>query len=125
MTRFFIARPIFACSIALLMVVAGVVSILTLPITQYPPIVPGTVFVESSFPGASAEVTSATVTTPIEQQVNGVDGMIYMSSNSTTNGTSNITVTFEVGYPTLFTRPISARWGCSTGCRPRSPSSPT
>ncbi|MEC8733480.1 MAG: efflux RND transporter permease subunit [Planctomycetota bacterium] len=100
MTRFFIARPIFACSIALLMVVAGVVSILTLPITQYPPIVPGTVFVESSFPGASAEVTSATVTTPIEQQVNGVDGMIYMSSNSTTNGTSNITVTFEVGYPT-------------------------
>ena len=89
MTRFFIARPIFACSIALLMVVAGAVSILTLPITQFPPIVPGTVFVESSFPGASAEVTSATVTTPIEQQVNGVDGMIYMSSNSTTNGPNN------------------------------------
>ena len=100
MTRFFIDRPVFACAIALLFVVAGVVAILTLPITQYPPIVPGTVFVESSFPGASAEVTAKTVTTPIEQQINGVDGMIYMSSNSSTNGTSDITVTFEVGYPT-------------------------
>ena len=100
MTKFFIDRPVFACAIALLMVVAGVVSIVTLPVTQYPPIVPGTVFVESSFPGASAEVTAKTVTTPIEQQINGVDGMIYMSSNSSSNGTSDITVTFEVGYPT-------------------------
>ena len=99
MIRFFVARPIFACSIALLMVVAGFVALLTLPISQYPNIVPGTVTVTSSFPGASAEVVSDTVTTPLEQQINGVNGMIYMSSNSSTNGASSITVTFEIGYP--------------------------
>ncbi len=99
MIRFFVAHPIFACSIALLMVVAGFVALLTLPISQYPNIVPGTVTVTSSFPGASAEVVSDTVTTPLEQQINGVNGMIYMSSNSSTNGASSITVTFEIGYP--------------------------
>ncbi|MDG2021944.1 MAG: efflux RND transporter permease subunit, partial [Phycisphaerales bacterium] len=75
MIRFFVTRPIFACSIALLMVVAGVVALLTLPIAQYPQIVPGTVTITSSFPGASAAVVSDTVTTPLEQQINGVDGM--------------------------------------------------
>jgi len=99
MIRFFVNRPIFACSIALLMVVAGVVAILTLPISQYPNIVPGTVTVTSSFPGASAQVVSDTVTTPLEQQINGVNGMIYMSSNSSSNGASSITVTFDIGYP--------------------------
>ena len=100
MIRFFVTRPIFACSIALLMVVAGVVALLTLPIAQYPQIVPGTVTITSSFPGASATVVSDTVTTPLEQQINGVDGMTYMSSNSTSNGSSSITVTFDIGYPT-------------------------
>ena len=99
MIRFFVTRPIFACSIALLMVVAGVVALLTLPIAQYPQIVPGTVTITSSFPGASAAVVSDTVTTPLEQQINGVDGMTYMSSNSTANGSSSITVTFDIGYP--------------------------
>lgn len=98
MTRFFIHRPIFACSIALLMLLAGGVSILALPIAQYPDIVPGTVQVSASYPGASAEVTERVITNPLEQQINGVEGMIYMSSNSTSNGTSSITVSFEVGY---------------------------
>lgn len=99
MIRFFVSRPIFACSVALLMVVAGVVAILTLPISQYPEIVPGTVTIQSSFPGASAKVVSDTVTTPLEQQINGVNGMTYMSSNSSSNGSSSITVTFDIGYP--------------------------
>ena len=99
MIRFFVARPIFACSVALLMVLAGLVAILTLPIAQYPAIVPGTVTITSSFPGASADVVSSTVTTPLEQQINGVDGMTYMSSNSSANGSSSITVTFDIGYP--------------------------
>ena len=99
MIRFFVSRPIFACSVALLMVVAGVVALLTLPISQYPEIVPGTVTIQSSFPGASAKVVSDTVTTPLEQQINGVNGMTYMSSNSSSNGSSSITVTFDIGYP--------------------------
>ena len=98
MSRFFIDRPIFAGSIALLMVLVGFVAIKTLPISQFPDIVPPTVSVSAGYAGASAEVTSRVVTTPLEQQINGVEGMIYMSSNSTANGTSAITVTFEVGY---------------------------
>lgn len=80
------------------MVVVGFVSIKVLPIAQYPEIVPPTVQVAAGYAGASAEVTSRVLTTPLEQQINGVEGMLYMSSNSTANGTSAITVTFEVGY---------------------------
>ena len=98
MSRFFIDRPIFASSIAILMLVVGFVAIKMLPIAQWPEIVPPTVSVSAGYPGASAEVTSRVVTTPLEQQINGVEGMIYMSSNSTANGTSSVTVTFEVGY---------------------------
>lgn len=98
MSRFFIDRPIFASSIAILMLVVGFVAIKMLPIAQWPQIVPPTVSVSAGYPGASAEVTSRVVTTPLEQQINGVEGMIYMSSNSTANGTSSVTVTFEVGY---------------------------
>ncbi len=98
MISFFIHRPIFACSLALLMLLAGVACILTLPIAQYPDIVPGTVQVTSSYPGAGAETTARVITMPLEQQINGVEGMIYMSSNSTSNGASAVTVTFEIGY---------------------------
>ena len=80
------------------MLLAGGVAILTLPIAQYPDIVPGTVEVSASYPGASAVVTERIITNPLEQQINGVEGMIYMSSNSTSNGASSITVSFEVGY---------------------------
>ena len=85
MISFFIHRPIFACSLALLMLLGGVACILTLPIAQYPDIVPGTVQVTSSYPGAGAETTARVITMPLEQQINGVEGMIYMSSNSTAN----------------------------------------
>lgn len=98
MTDFFIRRPILASSIAILMVLAGVVSMFTLPIAQFPKIVPGTINVTTAYPGASADFTADIITTPLEQQINGAEGMIYMSSTSSSNGVTNITVTFEVDY---------------------------
>ncbi|MEC9158239.1 MAG: multidrug efflux RND transporter permease subunit [Planctomycetota bacterium] len=98
MLDFFINRPIFAATIALLMIICGGISIFTLPISQYPEIVPPTVTVTSTYPGASAEVTADTVTTLLEDSINGIQGMIYIDSTSVNNGTSYITVTFDVGY---------------------------
>ncbi|MEE2896039.1 MAG: efflux RND transporter permease subunit [Planctomycetota bacterium] len=98
MSRFFISRPIFASSLAILMVVVGIAAMLKLPIALFPQIVPPTVQVTAGYPGSSAEVVARVITTPLEQQINGVEGMIYMSSNSTANGSSQITVTFDVGY---------------------------
>ena len=80
------------------MVLVGLVAIKTLPIAQYPEIVPPMVQVTAGYAGASAEVTSRVLTTPLEQQINGVEGMLYMSSNSTSSGSCSISVTFEVGY---------------------------
>ncbi|MBC22751.1 MAG: hypothetical protein CMJ32_02385, partial [Phycisphaerae bacterium] len=95
MPIFFIKRPIFAACIAILMVLAGAICIYILPIAQFPQITPPTVQVQAYYTGASAEVVADVITTPIEEQVNGVEGMMYMSSNSTNNGSSSITVTFE------------------------------
>ncbi|MCH2182364.1 MAG: multidrug efflux RND transporter permease subunit, partial [Mariniblastus sp.] len=96
--KFFIERPIFAGVIALLMVLAGAISALTLPIAQYPQIVPPEIQVTSQYLGAGSETVADSVTTPLEEQINGVEGMIYMSSQSTNNGESIINVTFDVGY---------------------------
>jgi hydrophobe/amphiphile efflux-1 (HAE1) family protein len=96
--NFFINRPIFASAIALIMILAGGISILVLPIAQYPSLVPPQVQVSTQYIGAGADVVSKTVTTPLEEQLNGAAGMIYMSSNSTNNGDSIITLTFDVGY---------------------------
>lgn len=95
--KFFIRRPIFASVLSLLLVVAGVVALTVLPIDQYPSITPPTVQVNAVYPGANAETIAQTVGIPIEQQVNGVDNMIYMSSTSSSSGTYQLTVTFEVG----------------------------
>ena len=96
--NFFIDRPIFASAIALIMILAGAVSMVVLPIAQFPPLVPPQVQVSTQYIGAGADVVSKTVTTPLEEQLNGSAGMIYMSSNSTNNGDSIITVTFNVGF---------------------------
>lgn len=96
--NFFIKRPIFAAAIALMMVLAGLISMLVLPIAQYPPLVPSQIQVSTQYIGASADVVAKTVTTPLEEQLNGAEGMIYMSSNSTNNGDAVITMTFKVGY---------------------------
>ncbi|MCR8547886.1 efflux RND transporter permease subunit [Salipiger sp. P9] len=97
MARFFIDRPVFAWVISILIMGIGVLSILTLPIAQYPQIAPPSVRINASYPGASAETVANTVTQLIEQQMTGLDGMRYMSSSSTSAGSASITLTFEAG----------------------------
>ncbi|WP_342361877.1 multidrug efflux RND transporter permease subunit [Terrarubrum flagellatum] len=99
MVSFFIQRPIFASAIAIIMTLAGGICYFLLPVSQFPDITPPQVVVSARYPGASAQVVADTVTTPLEQQLNGVQGMTYMSSTSSNDGSSNITVTFDVGYP--------------------------
>ncbi len=99
MVGFFIQRPIFASAIAVIMVLAGAICYFLLPVSQFPDITPPQVVVSANYPGASAQVVADTVTTPLEEQINGVEGMTYMSSSSSNDGSSTITVTFNVGYP--------------------------
>src|SRR6202045_2809592 len=99
MVNFFIRRPIFAASIVIIMVLAGAIAYEFLPVAQLPEVTPPQVVVTANYPGASAEVVADTVTTPLEQQINGVQGMEYMSSYSANDGSSTITITFNVGYP--------------------------
>ena len=99
MVGFFIQRPIFASAIAVILVLAGSICYFLLPVSQFPDITPPQVVVSAVYPGASAQVVADTVTTPLEQQINGVAGMTYMSSSSSNDGSSTITITFEVGYP--------------------------
>ncbi|AOF94401.1 multidrug efflux RND transporter permease subunit [Sinorhizobium sp. RAC02] len=93
----FIGRPRFAMVIAVVMLIAGVVALLQIPVAQFPQITPPEVQVSASYPGANATVMTDSVGAPIEEQVNGVEGMMYMSSSSTDNGTYSLTVTFEAG----------------------------
>ncbi len=96
-SRFFIDRPIFASVLSIVIALAGGITVLSLPIAQYPEIAPPTVQVSSSYPGANAQVVADTVAAPIEQQVNGVENMIYMMSQCTNDGSYNLTCTFAVG----------------------------
>lgn len=98
MVDFFINRPVLSTVIAILITLVGLISIPILPIAQFPQISPPTVQVSATYTGASAEVVEETVTTIIEEQINGVEGMTYMQSQSSNDGTSGITVTFDVGY---------------------------
>ncbi|MFH1830524.1 MAG: multidrug efflux RND transporter permease subunit [Pseudomonadota bacterium] len=95
---FFIKRPIFSTVISLVIVLAGVVCIPILPVAQFPDIAPPTVQVSATYTGASADVVEKTVTQPLEEQINGAEGMMYMSSISANDGTSKITATFDIGY---------------------------
>ncbi|WP_165227238.1 efflux RND transporter permease subunit [Aquisphaera insulae] len=94
-SRFFIDRPIFASVLSIVVTLAGAISLMKLPVAQYPEITPPTVEVSAYYPGANAEVVADTVAAPIEQQVNGVEGMMYMSSQCTNDGTYILTVTFK------------------------------
>ncbi len=96
-SHFFIDRPIFAAVISIVFVILGAVSFARLPIAQYPEIAPPLISVTGQYPGASAEVVASTVVTPMEQQINGVENMIYMASNSTADGRFSIAVTFDLG----------------------------
>ncbi|WP_019832826.1 efflux RND transporter permease subunit [Sphingomonas sp. PR090111-T3T-6A] len=96
-SRFFIDRPIFACVLALVVAIVGAIAYVALPVSQYPNIVPPTVTVTATYPGANAQTVAETVAAPIEQAINGVDDMLYQSSQSTGDGKLTITVTFKVG----------------------------
>ena len=96
-SAFFIRRPIFASVISIVIMLAGLAAIKALPIQQYPEIVPPVVNVTASYPGASAEVIANTVAAPLEQAINGVDDMLYVQSNSASNGTLSLTVSFKIG----------------------------
>ncbi len=96
-SRFFINRPIFASVLSIVIVLAGGIALFTLPVAQYPEIAPPTVEVSASYPGANARVVADTVAAPIEQQVNGVEGMMYMSSQCTNDGNYTLTITFQPG----------------------------
>ncbi|HWS74391.1 MAG TPA: multidrug efflux RND transporter permease subunit [Quisquiliibacterium sp.] len=97
MSRFFIDRPIFAAVLSIVIVIAGLVAAFALPVAQYPQIAPPTVIVTATYPGASAETLAKTVAAPIEEQLSGVEGLLYFNSSSASNGVASITVTFEVG----------------------------
>ena len=95
--RFFIDRPIFASVLSIVVTLAGAIAVFQLPIAQYPPVTPPTVQVDCNYPGANARVVAETIAAPIEQQVNGVQDMLYMSSQSTSDGSYTLTVTFKPG----------------------------
>jgi len=97
LSRFFIDRPIFAGVLSLLILLAGLIALRSLPIAEYPEVVPPSIVVRANYPGANPKVIAETVATPLEEAINGVEGMLYMSSQGTTDGLMTLTVTFKLG----------------------------
>src|ERR1700726_1243818 len=97
LSHFFIDRPIFAIVVSIFITLIGGIAYFTLPVAQYPEIAPPTIVISTSYPGASAQVVSDTVSTPLEEEINGVENMIYMSSQATSDGNLSLTVTFALG----------------------------
>src|SRR5439155_7573364 len=96
-SKFFIDRPIFAGVLSAIILIGGLIAMLNLPISEYPEVIPPSVVVKANFPGANPQTIAETVATPIEEQINGVEGMLYMSSQATSDGLMTLTVTFKLG----------------------------
>src|SRR5947209_290175 len=96
-SRFFIDRPIFAAVLSIAIFLAGGIAMLRLPVSEYPEVVPPSIVVRAVYPGANPRVLSESVATPLEEQINGVEDMLYMSSQATADGVLTLTVTFRVG----------------------------
>src|ERR671937_768773 len=96
-SRFFIDRPIFAAVVSIVIFIAGLIAMFALPISEYPEVVPPSVVVRAIYPGANPRVISEAVATPLEEQINGVENMLYMSSQATSDGVLTLTVTFRIG----------------------------
>src|ERR1043165_1494696 len=118
-SHFFIDRPIFASVLSIVFIILGGVSFIRLPIAQYPEIAPPIINVSGQYPGANAEVVATTVVAPIEEQINGVENMLYMSSNAAAEGPFSIAVTFDSG-PILDTARVRVKTRVGTA-RPRLP----
>src|SRR3954470_2815394 len=97
LSRFFVDRPVFAGMISLAIFLVGLIAVFQLPISEYPEVVPPSVQVVAQYPGANPKVIAETVATPLEEQINGTEGMLYMSSQSTSDGSLALTVTLKVG----------------------------
>ena len=97
LSRFFIDRPIFAGVLSVLIFLAGLLALRVMPISEYPEVAPPQIVVRALYPGANPKVIAEAVATPIEEQINGVEGMLYMSSQTTTDGVMTLTVTFRLG----------------------------
>ncbi|TIW78317.1 MAG: hydrophobe/amphiphile efflux-1 family RND transporter, partial [Mesorhizobium sp.] len=95
--HFFVDRPIFASVVSIVLLILGGIAYTQLPVAQYPEIAPPTIVVRAQYPGADAQTVAATVATPIEQEINGVEGMLYMSSYSSGDGSMALTITFKLG----------------------------
>ena len=96
-SRFFVDRPIFAAVLSLVIFIIGAISLVRLPISEYPEVVPPTIVVRAVYPGANPKVTAETVASPLEQELNGIEGMLYMFSQSTADGALTLTLTFALG----------------------------
>src|SRR5215470_2782675 len=97
LSKFFIDRPVFAGVLSLLIFIAGVISVHSLPVSEYPEVVPPSIIVRAQYPGANPKVVAETVATPLEEQINGVENLLYMSSQATSDGQLTLTVTFKLG----------------------------
>ncbi|MGD0658575.1 MAG: efflux RND transporter permease subunit, partial [Syntrophorhabdales bacterium] len=97
LSKFFLDRPVFAWVIAIIIILAGLLAIHNLPVSQYPSIAPPSIYIQTSYPGASAETAENTVTQIIEQKMTGIDKMIYLTATSDSSGSSRLELTFEPG----------------------------
>src|SRR5215471_13938782 len=97
LSKFFIDRPVFAGVLSVLIFIAGAISLTGLPVSEYPEVVPPSIIVRAQYPGANPKVIAETVATPLEEQINGVENLLYMSSQATSDGQLTLTVTFKLG----------------------------